>query len=87
MEYWQQQNKIIGSATGRGTTWFMKLPSMQAALRHYRRGGLFGKLVADSYIYTGNESTQAAEFELLNRLKSLALMFPTQLLQELLKMA
>ena len=69
VEYWQQQNKIIGSATGRGTTWFVELPSMQAALRHYRRGGLFGKLVEDSYIYTGDESTRSyQEFELLNRL-------------------
>lgn len=67
VEYWQQQNKIIGSATGRGTTWFVELPSMQAALRHYRRGGLFGKLVEDSYIYTGDESTRSyQEFELLN---------------------
>jgi 3-deoxy-D-manno-octulosonic acid kinase len=41
-EYWQQQNKIIGSAEGRGTTWFVALDNIDAALRHYRRGGLFG---------------------------------------------
>ena len=77
VEYWQQQNKIIGSATGRGTTWFVELPSMQAALRHYRRGGLFGKLVEDSYIYTGDESTRSyQEFELLNRLKEFGVNVP-----------
>ena len=77
VEYWQQQNKVIGSATGRGTTWFVELPSMQAALRHYRRGGLFGKLVEDSYIYTGDESTRSyQEFELLNRLKEFGVNVP-----------
>lgn len=44
-EYWQSTNKVTGSASGRGTTWFVQLDTMQAALRHYRRGGLFGKLV------------------------------------------
>ncbi|MCG3866354.1 lipopolysaccharide kinase InaA family protein, partial [Photobacterium sp. Ph6] len=49
-EFWQQQNKIIGSAQGRGTTWFVQGEKLAMALRHYRRGGLFGKLVADSYL-------------------------------------
>ena len=44
-QYWQEQGKVVGSATGRGTTWFVQLENMQAALRHYRRGGLFGKIV------------------------------------------
>jgi 3-deoxy-D-manno-octulosonic acid kinase len=69
-EYWQQKNKIIGSATGRGTTWFVELDTIQAALRHYRRGGLFGKLVEDSYLYFGDEKTRSyQEFELLKVLQ------------------
>ncbi|MEZ9541690.1 3-deoxy-D-manno-octulosonic acid kinase [Vibrio sp. 10N.286.48.C11] len=69
-EYWQQQDKIIGSATGRGTTWFVELDTIQAALRHYRRGGLFSKLVKDSYLYFGDEKTRSyQEFELLKVLK------------------
>ncbi|OCH11962.1 MULTISPECIES: 3-deoxy-D-manno-octulosonic acid kinase [unclassified Aliivibrio] len=68
-EYWQQQNKIIGSAQGRGTTWFVALDKIEAALRHYRRGGLFGKLVEDHYIFTGWEKTRSyQEFQLLNTL-------------------
>ena len=51
-EYWHEQSKVTGSATGRGTTWFVQLETMQAALRHYRRGGLFGKLVKDQYWFT-----------------------------------
>ncbi|NMU18594.1 3-deoxy-D-manno-octulosonic acid kinase, partial [Vibrio parahaemolyticus] len=35
-EYWQSSDKVVGSATGRGTTWFIQLDNMQAALRHYR---------------------------------------------------
>ncbi|MGR5133200.1 3-deoxy-D-manno-octulosonic acid kinase [Vibrio alfacsensis] len=67
--YWQDQNKVVGSATGRGTTWFVQLDNMQAALRHYRRGGLFGKLVKDHYWFSGWEQTRSAqEFKLLQTL-------------------
>ncbi len=68
-EYWLQQDKVIGSAQGRGTTWFVALDKMDAALRHYRRGGLFGKLVKDHYIFTDWEKTRSyQEFQLLNTL-------------------
>ena len=64
--YWQNKNAVVGSATGRGTTWFLQLDTMQAALRHYRRGGLFGKLVKDNYWFSGWENTRSAqEFQLL----------------------
>lgn len=67
--YWQQNNKVIGSAQGRGTTWFVQTESMPAALRHYRRGGLFGKLVKDSYRFSGWEQTRSyQEFQLLKTL-------------------
>ena len=65
-EYWRSMNKIAGSATGRGTTWFVQLDTMQAALRHYRRGGLFGKLVKDQYWFSGWDKTRSSEeFQLL----------------------
>ena len=69
-EYWQQQDAISGSAQGRGTTWFIQLDGIQAALRHYRRGGLFGKLVEDQYRFSDWESTRCAME--LNVLKALA---------------
>ncbi|PFG45505.1 3-deoxy-D-manno-octulosonic acid kinase [Vibrio sp. ES.051] len=65
-EYWQSSDKVVGSATGRGTTWFIQLENMQAALRHYRRGGLFGKLVNDHYWFSGWDNTRCVqEFQLL----------------------
>ncbi|WP_162047402.1 3-deoxy-D-manno-octulosonic acid kinase [Vibrio taketomensis] len=65
-EFWQQREAIVGSACGRGTTWFVQLEQMQAALRHYRRGGLFGKLVKDSYYFTNWGHTRGArEIEVL----------------------
>ena len=69
-EYWKAANKVVGSATGRGTTWFVQLPKLQGALRHYRRGGVFGKLISDHYFFTNWQKTRSiAEFNLLNVLK------------------
>jgi len=68
-DYWKQKNKIVGSAQGRGTTWFIQLLTMQAALRHYRRGGLFGKIISDYYFFNGwDKSRSIQEFHLLDKL-------------------
>lgn len=68
-EYWQQNGKITGSAEGRGTTWFINADKVDAALRHYRRGGLFGKVVSDHYLFFGWSKTRSyQEFQLLNML-------------------
>ncbi|WP_059021800.1 3-deoxy-D-manno-octulosonic acid kinase [Vibrio coralliirubri] len=68
-EFWQQEDKVVGSAQGRGTTWFVQAEKLDAALRHYHRGGLFGKLVKDQYIFTGWKNTRSyQEFQLLNLL-------------------
>ena len=76
-EFWQQNNKVIGSASGRGTTWFVQLQQTQGALRHYRRGGLFGKLVADSYWFAGWEKSRSyQEFMLLNHLRDAGVNVP-----------
>lgn len=54
VQYWEDKNQVVGSAKGRGTTWFIQLDAMQAALRHYFRGGLFGKLVKiDTFLLDG----------------------------------
>ncbi|TGA73316.1 3-deoxy-D-manno-octulosonic acid kinase [Aliivibrio fischeri] len=76
-DYWQQQNKVIGSAQGRGTTWFVALDKMDAALRHYRRGGLFGKIIKDHYIFTGWEKSRSyQEFQLLKTLEEAGVNVP-----------
>lgn len=64
--FWQQQECVLGKAKGRGITWFVQTPSLSAALRHYCRGGLIGKLVKESYLFTGFANTRPArEFALL----------------------
>lgn len=66
LAYWSAQHRVTGSAQGRGTTWFVQSAALPAALRHYRRGGLFGKLIKDHYFFTGWLSSRSVqEFKLL----------------------
>ncbi|WP_413112722.1 3-deoxy-D-manno-octulosonic acid kinase [Thaumasiovibrio sp. DFM-14] len=67
IQYWQQQDKVLGSAQGRGITWFVQGKQSDFALRHYYRGGLFGKLVHDSYLMPKdiNQTRAFKEFSLL----------------------
>lgn len=80
--YWQQQQRIIGNAKGRGTTWFIHsddLPiGMNLALRHYYRGGLLGKINKE-YYYTSNLNHNRGfnELQLLATLKQANLPVPT----------
>ncbi|MGS2719511.1 3-deoxy-D-manno-octulosonic acid kinase [Paraglaciecola aestuariivivens] len=76
--YWQAKQAIIGQAVGRGTTYFIKEKGIELVLRHYRRGGLIGKILSRSYFYTGLSRTRAwQEFALLQHLQSLNLPAPT----------
>jgi len=85
-QHWQQLNKVTGSATGRGTTWFVQLDSMQGALRHYRRGGLFGKIISDHYLFNGWGKTRSiAEFNLLHKLNSLDVNVPRPIAARVIK--
>ncbi len=75
--YWYLHNRVIGSAKGRGTTWFVQLDDLQGALRHYRRGGLFGKLVKDQYLFKGWQQTRSyQEFLLLKALRAAGVNVP-----------
>lgn len=70
IEFWQKEERIIGSAQGRGTTWFVQGENGEYALRHYFRGGLLGKIVRDQYIFTGWQQTRAfQELTLLSTLR------------------
>lgn len=81
-KYWQSEQLIVGSAQGRGTTWFINpqqasINNEQWVLRHYYRGGLIGKIINDQYLYTGLANTRAArEFALLQTLQDLGLPAP-----------
>ncbi|KAE9540256.1 3-deoxy-D-manno-octulosonic acid kinase [Ursidibacter maritimus] len=67
-----KSDRLLGSSKGRGTTWFintMEELGVNSVLRHYYRGGLFGKLVKDRYFFTTNQNTRAVqEFNLLEQL-------------------
>src|SRR3712207_2619782 len=79
-EFWQEQQRILGSAKGRGTTWFVyseDLFGVNTALRHYYRGGLYGKINRDRYWFLSLDSTRSfAEFHLLARLHQAGLNVP-----------
>lgn len=80
--YWQKKKAITGSAQGRGTTWFLQYTDDKDnvhdwVLRHYYRGGLIGKLINDSYWFSGLKNTRAAqEFSLLRHMETLHLPAP-----------
>ncbi|MFY9178312.1 MAG: 3-deoxy-D-manno-octulosonic acid kinase, partial [Venatoribacter sp.] len=75
--YWQSQGLVLGSAKGRGTTWFVQTPKINAALRHFYRGGLLGKLIKDSYLFvTWGLTRSAQEFSLLHELRQCGVNVP-----------
>lgn len=78
--FWEKQQRILGVAKGRGITYFLKtddLFGVNCALRHYYRGGLWGKFNKDRYRFTSLPNTRSfAEFDLLNRLYEAGLPVP-----------
>ena len=76
-DYWRSLNAIIGQSSGRNTTHFVHHNNVAMVLRHYYRGGLFGKLIKDHYWFSGIESTRAyRELSLLEKLDALNLPAP-----------
>ena len=55
------KGRITGAATGRGSAWFVaaRPGGAPSVLRHYRRGGLIARFVADRYLWCGAEATRA----------------------------
>jgi 3-deoxy-D-manno-octulosonic acid kinase len=72
----------IGDAArgGRGQVWFVRGEFGEAVLRHYRRGGMVGRMVQDSYLWTGAANTRSfREFRLLADLQRRGLPVPAPL--------
>lgn len=69
--------RVTGTATGRGSAWFVAAACPGAGatvLRHYRRGGWVARLVADRYLWRGEEATRAfRELRLLAAIEALGL--------------
>lgn len=78
--FWQAEQRILGSAKGRGTTYFLQTSDwfgVNCALRHYYRGGLWGKFNKDRYRFSALSDTRSfAEFYLLQRLHEAGLPVP-----------
>lgn len=76
-EHWRQLKRLTGSADGRGTTHFFEHNGEAFVLRHYRRGGLPGKILSDQYFYAGLKLTRAwRELHLLEQLQEWGLPAP-----------
>ncbi len=76
-EFWQLQHKITGQARGRGTTIFIKHEGQQWVLRHFKRGGLVGKVLSDQYLFAGVERSRPfEEFKLLEYMRTQGLLVP-----------
>jgi len=70
-EGWPHAEILTGSlrSGGRGNTFFVGNVARQFVLRHYRRGGLIGKLIRDSYMFSGEDLTRSfMEWRLLDKL-------------------
>ncbi|SRR5574344_2946396 len=67
----------VSSCDGRGKTLLFKLDNKDLILRHYNRGGLFGKLVKDRFfLFESNAHRAIDEFNLLNYMVSQGLKVP-----------
>lgn len=73
-------DRLLGASKGRGITWFLRTQAelgMNSVLRHYYRGGLFGRLVKDRYFFVSLGKTRAAqEFDLLTQMHAWSLPVP-----------
>jgi 3-deoxy-D-manno-octulosonic acid kinase len=78
-EGWLHAEPVGGSlgSAGRGNTLFVGNVPRQFVMRHYVRGGLVGKLIHDSYLWTGEDNTRPfAEWRLLAKLADRGLRVP-----------
>lgn len=75
-----QSDRLLGSSVGRGITWFINTQAelgVNSVLRHYYRGGIFGKFIKDYYLFHSFAQTRAAqEFKLLQQLHQWGLPVP-----------
>ena len=76
-QHWLSAGKAHSAQGGRGNVLFINDADQHWVLRHYRRGGLIGKLIADRYLWTGAEHTRAfRELNLLMHLRQQGLPVP-----------
>jgi len=77
---WPQAQPLAGRG-GRGSATLVRGDFGEGVLRHYRRGGLVGRFVADRYLYLGEPQVRSLrEFQLLVELQRRGLPAPRPLL-------
>jgi 3-deoxy-D-manno-octulosonic acid kinase len=75
--YWRSRAAVTGTAPGRGSVWFVNSGSGEWAVRHYRRGGMVGRLIEDHYLWAGQARVRAiAEWRLLADLHAAGMPVP-----------
>ena len=68
-QQWSDHATAVPAERGRGATWFIGDDARSWVLRHYRRGGLVARFLADRYLWTGEDRVRAfAEWRLLDHL-------------------
>ena len=76
-EFWRARYSASAQTGGRGQVHFINEGDCHWVLRHYRRGGLIGKLVTDQYLWLGQNNTRAfREWHLLAQLHAQHLPVP-----------
>jgi 3-deoxy-D-manno-octulosonic acid kinase len=76
---WLHAEPVAGAlrSAGRGNTLYVGNIPRQFVLRHYLRGGLIGKVVRDSYVWTGEDQTRPfLEWRMLAKMADSGLRVP-----------
>jgi len=76
---WPHAERLSGPlrAGGRGNTLYVGNVPRQFVLRHYMRGGLIGRLIRDTYLFSGADKTRSfLEWRLLDKLSANQLRVP-----------
>ncbi|CAN5274032.1 3-deoxy-D-manno-octulosonic acid kinase [soil metagenome] len=77
LDHWRARGALSVATGGRGTVFFAQTGVREWALRHYRRGGVVGRLIADRYVWRGADRTRSfREWRLLARLHEAGLPVP-----------
>jgi 3-deoxy-D-manno-octulosonic acid kinase len=75
--YWEARDALHYLSGGRGGVAAIATPAGECILRHYHRGGLVARLLADRYLWQGAARTRSfAEFCLLQQIARLGLPGP-----------
>lgn len=77
LDRWRRQGSVVEVPGGRGSVAYIDAGPDQWVLRRYRRGGLPGRFVRGTYLFTGEERTRSfLELRLLGELADRGLPVP-----------